>query len=119
MWVGVVSGAVFVGTLLLTPYLLGIVPADYFLAQSSVVKTRGLVALMKRWIKNLLGLILLLAGVIMLITPGQGIVSIFLGLFLMEFPQKRALERKLINHDGTFKTLNWLRQKAGKPPFLR
>jgi hypothetical protein len=38
---------------------------------------------------------LLLAGIIMLVTPGQGIISIVLGLFLMEFPGKRKLELKV------------------------
>jgi hypothetical protein len=55
----------------------------------------------------------------MLITPGQGVVSILMGLFLMEFPGKNTLELKFINHDQTFKTLNWLRNKAGKPPLKR
>jgi UPF0716 family protein affecting phage T7 exclusion len=66
-----------------------------------------------------LGFVLLIAGIIMLITPGQGVISIVLGLFLMEFPGKRNLELKLINNDATFKTLNWLRSKAGKLPFQR
>lgn len=55
----------------------------------------------------------------MLVTPGQGIVTIVLGLFLMEFPGKRKLEVKLIHNDVTFKTLNWLRDKANKPPLKR
>jgi hypothetical protein len=55
----------------------------------------------------------------MLVTPGQGVISILLGLFLMEFPGKRTLELKFINHTPTYKTLNWLRRKAGKPPFNR
>jgi hypothetical protein len=49
--------------------------------------------------------VLLIAGIIMLVTPGQGIISILLGLFLMEFPGKRKLELKLINHEPTFKHL--------------
>jgi hypothetical protein len=60
-----------------------------------------------------------LAGIIMLVTPGQGVISIILGIFLMEFPGKRQLEIKFINHNPTFKTLNWLRDKAGKTPFIR
>ncbi len=55
----------------------------------------------------------------MLVTPGQGIITIFLGLFLMEFPGKRKLELKFIKHNPTFKALNWLRNKAGKSPFTR
>ncbi|MBE8189465.1 MAG: hypothetical protein HAW58_01025 [Candidatus Thioglobus sp.] len=112
---GLLSSALFIGTLLLTPYLLGLIPVNYF-----VVKTQK--NSYNFWIlglKNILGLLLILAGIIMLITPGQGIISILVGLFLMDFPGKRNLEIKLIGHNGTFKTVNWLRNKAGKPPFIR
>ncbi|WXT99717.1 MAG: hypothetical protein Ctma_0421 [Catillopecten margaritatus gill symbiont] len=109
---GIVSAVIFIISLLLTPWLLGKIPADYFVkcetCKSNIIITT---------LKNIIGLILLLAGIIMLVTPGQGIISILLGLFLMEFPGKRKLELKLINSKTTFKTLNWLRSKVGKPPF--
>ncbi|WP_428087046.1 PGPGW domain-containing protein [Candidatus Thioglobus sp.] len=118
--VGIVSAIVFVLSLLLTPYLLGLIPVDYFSADyTGQTKAKTLLGFIKTVFKNTLGLFLVLAGIIMLVTPGQGVISILLGLFLMEFPKKRQLELKLINHNPTFKTLNWLRDKAGKPPFSR
>ncbi|BBB23565.1 conserved hypothetical protein [Isorropodon fossajaponicum endosymbiont JTNG4] len=120
MMIGIVSGVVFVISLLLMPYLLGLIPSNYFLKnpekQLKINKPFGLIKLI---LKTLIGFILLVAGIIMLVTPGQGLISILLGLFLMEFPGKRQLELKLINHQPTFKTLNWLRSKANKPPFKR
>lgn len=112
--VGIISGVIFVVSLLLTPWLLGKVPIDYFIKCEKCQSNIIIVTL-----KNIVGSVLLLAGIIMLVTPGQGIVSILLGLFLMEFPGKRDLELKLINNETTFTTLNWLRSKAGKPPFER
>ncbi|QKQ24220.1 hypothetical protein HUE58_03540 [Candidatus Ruthia endofausta] len=120
MMIGIVSGVVFIISLLLMPYLLGLIPSNYFLKNSeNKSKINKLFDLIKLILKTLIGFILLIAGIIMLVTPGQGLVSILLGLFLMEFPGKRQLELKLINHNPTFKTLNWLRSKASKPPFKR
>ncbi|SMN16923.1 hypothetical protein CRYPA_563 [uncultured Candidatus Thioglobus sp.] len=118
--VGVISAIIFVVTLLLTPYLLGLIPADYFSCENPhklEIKHLGHVVIVV--VKTLVGLVLFLAGIIMLVTPGQGVISILLGLFLMEFPGKRKLELKLINHNPTYKALTWLRNKAGKPPFTR
>jgi hypothetical protein len=114
--VGVISAIVFVVSLLLTPFLLGKMPVDYFTFKNQYKNNRNFLI---TTVKNLAGIVLLLAGVIMLVTPGQGVISILLGLFLMEFPGKRKLELKLINNNATFKTLNWLRNKAGQPPFQR
>jgi len=120
IWVGVVSFVVFVVSLLLTPFLLGKIPQDYFVhTNQHKVEINHLGHLVVVIIRTLIGFVLLVAGIIMLVTPGQGVISILLGLFLMEFPGKRKLELKLINHEPTFKALNWLRSKANKPPFVR
>ncbi len=120
IWVGVVSFIVFVVSLLLTPFLLGKIPQEYFIhTNQHKVEIKHLGHLVVVIIRTLIGFVLLVAGIIMLVTPGQGIISILLGLFLMEFPGKRKLELKLINHEPTFKALNWLRSKANKPPFDR
>ena len=120
VWVGIVSFIVFVTSLLLTPFLLSKIPQDYFIhTNQHKVEIKHLGHLIIVVIRTLIGFVLLIAGIIMLITPGQGIVSILLGLFLMEFPGKRRLELKLINHEPTFKALNWLRGKANKDPFDR
>ena len=120
VWMGIVSFVFFVGSLLLTPFLLGKIPQDYFIhTNQHKVEIEHLGHLIIVIIRTLIGFVLLIAGIIMLVTPGQGIISILLGLFLMEFPGKRKLELKLINHEPTFKALNWLRGKANKDPFER
>ena len=120
VWMGIVSFVVFVASLLLTPLLLGKIPQDYFVhTNQHKVEIKHLGHLIVVISRTMVGFVLLIAGIIMLVTPGQGIISIFLGLFLMEFPGKRKLELKLINHEPTFKALNWLRSKAGKGPFER
>jgi Ca2+/Na+ antiporter len=119
-WIGIVSLVVFIASLLLTPLLLGKIPQDYFIhTNQHKVEIEHLGHLIIVVIRTLIGFVLLIAGIIMLVTPGQGIITILLGLFLMEFPGKRKLELKFIKHNPTFKALNWLRNKAGKSPFTR
>ncbi|SGZ66786.1 hypothetical protein BTHERMOSOX_23 [Bathymodiolus thermophilus thioautotrophic gill symbiont] len=118
--VGIVSAVVFVVSLVAMPFLLSKIPVDYFVQNKQhKTATKGIGGLLIVVIKTSVGLVLLLAGIIMLVTPGQGIISILLGLFLLEFPGKRKLELKFINHEPTFKTLNWLRSKVDHPPFKR
>lgn len=115
-----ISLFVFLASILLTPFLLGHMPVDYFInpyQHKLEIKHPGNLLIVI--IKSLFGFCLLLAGIVMLITPGQGIISILLGLFLMQFPGKHKLELKIIKHNPTFLALNWLRSKANKPPFRR
>jgi len=120
IWMGIVSFVVFIASLLLTPLLLGKIPQDYFIhTNQHKVEIEHLGHLIIVVIRTLIGFVLLIVGIIMLVTPGQGIITIILGLFLMEFPGKRKLELKFIKHNPTFRALNWLRNKAGKSPFTR
>lgn len=66
--------------------------------------------------KNILGFILLLAGIAMLVLPGQGVLTILIGISLMDFPKKRLLEAKLIGQPLVFSGINRLRARFGKPP---
>lgn len=44
-------------------------------------------------LRNVLGAILLVAGIAMLVLPGQGVPTILISLGLMNFPGKYRLER--------------------------
>ena len=68
-------------------------------------------------IKNGLGLVFLLAGFAMLFLPGQGVLTMLIGVSLIDFPGKRTIERKLIGSPAVLKSINALRRKFGKPPF--
>jgi Putative transmembrane protein (PGPGW) len=93
-------------------------PADYF----TETRRRPLETLDQsfatRWLllilKNLLGLILLIAGIIMLLVPGQGLLTIAVGLILIDFPGKFRLERWLATRKPVWRSLNWLRDRAGR-----
>jgi hypothetical protein len=59
--------------------------------------------------------VLILAGVAMLVLPGQGILMILIGLMLMDIPGKRALERRLVQQPSVWQVMNWIRAKAHQP----
>ena len=53
----------------------------------------------------------------MLVLPGQGTVTILIGLALTNFPGKYALEQRIVCQPAVAKTLNRIRQLGGVPPF--
>ncbi len=116
-WLGVLSGVTFIGTLILVPLLVVRIPADYFMRHRRRRRPhphRPLYTL-SAMLKNLLGIIFILAGVAMLILPGQGILTILLGIMLMNFPGKHTLERRIVQQPAVLRAINWMRTKANHP----
>lgn len=68
--------------------------------------------------KNLIGAILVLAGIVMLIGPGQGILTILIGLIMLDIPGKRPIEAKIIGRPAVLSAVNSLRARYGKPPLI-
>ncbi|MGH9966208.1 MAG: hypothetical protein ACREBG_00025 [Pyrinomonadaceae bacterium] len=74
-----------------------------------------------RWVaivgKNLLGVVLVLLGIVLSIpgVPGQGLLTILLGIMLLDFPGKRRLESRLVSRPTIFNAINKLRHRFGKP----
>ncbi len=68
--------------------------------------------------KNLLGVLLVLAGIVMLVVPGQGLLTIVAGVLLIDFPGKYRLERWLVTRKAVWRSINWLRKRAGRKPFV-
>lgn len=114
------SLATFVVSGITLPWLLTRLPANYFTEPANdghPVWPRH-IALYWTWrlLKNVLGVVLLLAGIVMLITPGQGILTILAGLWLLDLPGKRRWERHLICRPKVSASINWIRRKSGRPP---
>jgi len=110
---GIVSIFLFVFSLLTLPWLITLLPSDYF-QRPIHHESWGMLRKPSNVIRNVLGLFIVLSGILMLILPGQGLLTIFLGVAIMNFPGKYALERRIISHRGVLQTVNWMRQKAGK-----
>ena len=77
-----------------------------------------------RWliwiVRNILGLLLIVVGVLLSLPgiPGQGLLTIMIGLLVLELPGKRRLERKLIGRPQVLRAINRLRNRFGKPPLI-
>ena len=69
--------------------------------------------------KNIVGLTLVIGGLLMLVLPGQGLLTVVTGLLLVNYPGKYKLEQKLVSIPSIYKALNWIRFKAKKPPLQR
>ena len=75
-----------------------------------------------RWgafvLKNLAGVAMILIGIVALIGPGQGILSILTGVILLDIPGKRPFEAKLIGRPAILAAANKLRAKYNKAPLV-
>ena len=122
VWAGIVSLIVFILSLLTLPWLVAQIPEDYFLPKKRqptqwkqlhpVIRLFALIG------TNVIGCGLILAGLVMLLLPGQGILTLVMGLLLVDYPGKFRLERRLVKTPAILNSLNWLRRKAKKPPLV-
>ena len=127
-WKGVVIGIVlflitFIGSLAVVSFIMVKIPADYFkpdnprkIMPNRHQAIRSLVILAR----NLLGALLVLLGIVMSLpgVPGQGLLTILLGIMLLDFPGKRSLEYKLVSKPRVRDAINKLRHKFGKPELI-
>ncbi len=110
-------------SLAVVTFILVRLPATYFLDshcrglwidQHPVIRWLGILT------KNLLGVVLVVVGVATSLpgVPGQGILTILIGIMLLDFPGKRRLERKLVARPRILRTINNLRARFGRPPLI-
>ena len=95
---------------------------DYFVADkppdSSWRWRHPLLRIVFKALKSIAGLVLLLAGIVLLLTPGQGLLTMLVGLSLIEFPGKRRLEQRMLRERHVLKSITWLRARAGRAPMI-
>lgn len=120
-WLSFFSVLAFVASLIVIPWLVARLPADYFSAKRdsappSVVRSERFGPAL-RIAANLFGALLLLAGVAMLVLPGQGVITIVVALGFLRFPGKRRFQRWLLARRGVSRVLDALRRRAGREPF--
>jgi hypothetical protein len=116
----VVSVGTLVLSALLLPWLIARLPADYF-AREHVgpvfEKHHPAVRFALLTLKNVFGLVLVILGVLMLVLPGQGILTIIAGLAMLDIPGRHRFIQRLASSDAVLAGLNWLRRKAGREVF--
>ncbi|MBA0914496.1 MAG: hypothetical protein SCG73_06305 [Nitrospiraceae bacterium] len=115
----VVSVFGFIGSLIAIPLILVRLPADYFDTRTPrhwMKDHHPLLRLIGLIVKNIVGAVLFLGGLAMLFLPGQGLLTMLIGISLMDFPRKRELEAKMVGQPTLFGVINTMRQKFHKPP---
>ncbi|MBC2605356.1 PGPGW domain-containing protein [Pelagicoccus albus] len=115
-WTVGLSVLTFIGSLIAVPIVVIQMRPDFFVREKGQGGPLTAWRLVRRVAKNILGALLLLAGIAMLVLPGQGLLTIALGLSLLDFPGKRDLQLKLVRMKGVSGSIDWIRKKAEKPP---
>jgi hypothetical protein len=110
-----------VGGLAVVGFIVVRLPADYFspsrkrhflTGRHPFLRATGLV------LKNVLGVVTVVVGFVLVMpgVPGPGVLTILVGIMLLDFPGKLRLERWLVCRSAVLRTINRLRAKYGRLP---
>ena len=120
-WLAMISVITSMVSLLVIPWLISKLPSDFFAKMRADHKignnNSALYDLILILLRNIFGVAFLIGGILMLFMPGQGILTIFLGISIMVFPGKRRLVNLLIEQKSVQHSLNWIRRTTGKAEF--
>lgn len=119
---GAASIGLLVATALLVPRLVAALPSDEFRVQRRPRQRwrnhGATVGTVLRIIRNLVGALCVLIGIAMLVLPGQGLLTIFVGVLFLEFPGKRRVVLAAVSKSPVQRALNWMRRRRGVPEFV-
>ena len=122
LWLAAVYLAVFIITILVVLGVLAALPVTYFRDDRQPRPLlRGTIAdVIGRALRNALGLVLIILGLLLSLpaVPGQGVLTVLIGLMLMDFPGKRRLARKLVARRGVLDAMNRVRAWLRRPPLV-
>ena len=111
--------ALLVATVLIVPPVIARIPADYFVHPHRPRRRWA----DRRWLripigiaKNILGYVCLITGLLMLLLPGPGMLTLVVGVLLIDFPGKYRLEQWVFSRPPVLSAINWLRRRRGRAP---
>jgi hypothetical protein len=120
LWLGAgISVVLAIGSIALVMFIVIRWPADHFKhhvpGPGAEGEQRSLIAVIA---KNVAGVVLVLLGLVMALPgiPGQGVLTMIVGLTLIDFPGKRGLECRLIGRPRILRTINRLRARFDRAP---
>ena len=94
-------------------------PADHFASERPPAPSgQAPMGLARRIARNFLGLVLIAVGLVLSVpgVPGQGLLTILLGVMLVDFPGRRRVEHWIVSRPGVRAAMNRLRRRFGVPP---
>src|SRR5262245_37978213 len=106
---------------LLVAFVLVNIPKDFFRGEHQYrifSDSHPILRWMAILIKNVLGIFLIALGIVLSIpgVPGQGLLTILIGLILTDVPGKRGLEIRLLRLPTVLASVNKLRGRFNKAP---
>ena len=117
--VGIFSVASFVGSILFCTLAITYLPTDYFLPNRREFRIKHpLLRVCLILLKNLLAAFLIVVGFIQIPLPGQGVLTMLIGIAISDLPGKRKLERRLIRLPAILSAANRIRTRFGRPPIV-
>ncbi len=123
-WLGVGSAVMFVLSIMIVPILVVKMQPDYFLEgrneDLSLKARHPVIRMVGKILKNFMGGLLVVAGILLSVPliPGQGLLTILIGLAVMDFPGKRRLELWLVKRKPVTWAIQKLRARAHHPPLI-
>jgi len=121
-WLAAASAFTFVASIVAVPWLVVRIPSDYFAPGSTRrvpwADRHPAVRFALAIGKNLLGCVFVAAGLVMLVLPGQGTLTIVVGIMLLDFPGKQGLLRRIVTQPPVLDSINWLRRRSGRRPLM-
>jgi hypothetical protein len=121
MWTAMIILSVlfWIGTLIVVPLVVVYLPADYLTNEAAASLKHRLPPVWRYpylIVKNIFGAVFIMAGIAMLVLPGQGILTLVLGIGLISFPGKHRLIQRVLGRRRILRILNRWRARAGRPP---
>jgi len=118
--IGISVGLAVVSLALATVVVLGW-PADRFKGEGPTHHGKDAHVIVRAFAslgRNLAGVLLVVVGAIMAVpgVPGQGLLTMLIGLTLLSFPGKRRLERRILHVPAVLHAINRLRARFARPP---
>jgi len=122
LWGGGLLVGSFLVSLLVVTLVIVKLPTRYFIHGEDRrlwIDQHPVVRFALHFLKNLFGGGLIGAGILLSLPgiPGQGLLTILIGILLLDFPGKLAWERRLVSYPPFFSAVNRIRQTFGRPPF--
>ena len=119
LWLGIgISVVLTVGSIVLVAVVVIQWPADHFKPHLPADRAEVKRHLLHSIGRNIAGGLLVLLGLVMALPgiPGQGVLTMIVGLTMIDFPGKRGLERRLIGRPHILHAINRLRARFHRAP---
>ena len=111
-----ISVASFVVSILFCTLVIAYLPSDYFTPTKRSSRIRQpVLRISLKCLKNLLAAVLVIVGIIQIPLPGQGLLTILIGIIISDIPGKRGLERRIIRSPAILATANGIRSRFKRP----